>query len=249
MTDPINDTVPDAEAGSFQGVGVPPGRYAARGAARARYVATLGVLGLGLGAAMLGLGLSDRLVADASVYNCPPDCGRPPNAVPVANLPRFSAPNGQFSVSHPAPGGVYDVSTGDDGVTARMTTGDRGVMRLFSQPAQGRVARQVVEQLLSTEFPEAAVSYELPNAMVGYQVGYGVAATVQQPGLSAKLARRVIVIAAVKNDLALIALAEGPFHRFSADFGPGPPSAANLEIAMDMGKYVESFTWNGDAPQ
>ena len=59
----------------------------------------------------------------------------------------------------------------------------------------------------------------------------------------------LVVIAAVKNDLALIALATGPFRRFSPDFGPGPPSAANVEIAIDMGKYVESFSWRGDPPR
>ena len=42
---------------------------------------------------------------------------------------------------------------------------------------------------------------------------------------------------------------DGPFRRFSQDFGPGPPSAANLEVAMDMGRYVESFRWKGDPIQ
>ena len=51
---------------------------------------------------------------------------------------------------------------------------------------------------------------------------------------------------AVKNDLALVASAVGPFHAFGPDFGPGPPSGANLEIAEDMGKYVNSFSWRGD---
>ena len=85
--------------------------------------------------------------------------------------------------------------------------------------------------------------------MVGYQVGTGVVANFQAPGLANKFGLRVLVMAAVKNDLALIAVAEGPFRRFSPDFGPGPPSAANLEIAMDMGKYVESFSWKGDPPR
>ena len=67
------------------------------------------------------------------------------------------------------------------------------------------------------------------------------------PGADAGRYRlRVIIMAAVKDDLALIAVAEGPFRRFTPDFGPGPPSGANLEIAMDMAKYVESFSWKGD---
>jgi hypothetical protein len=163
----------------------------------------------------------------------------------VAGLPRFTAPDGAFSVSYPAPGSAYQVSTAADGVTARMTAGDRGVLRLFGEPARGREARQVVDQILARQFPKAGIAYELPNAMVGYQPGYGVVATVQQPGSDT----RMVVIAAVKNDLALVTLATGPFHRFSPNFGPGPPSAAGVEIAIDMGKYVESFSWRGDAPR
>ncbi|MDA2990833.1 MAG: hypothetical protein O3B27_04645, partial [Actinomycetota bacterium] len=60
---------------------------------------------------------------------------------------------------------------------------------------------------------------------------------------------RVIVIAAVKNALALVAAAEGPFRQFRPGFGLGPPSPANLQIAQDMGKYVDSFSWQGDPPR
>ena len=237
------------ESAEFDAVALPPGRYTAIGAPRARYRATFGLLLLGLGTAMLVLGIWDKLVADASTYNCPPDCGRPPNSVPVANLPRFVAPGGQFSVAYPPPGTPYEVTTGPDGVTARYLAGDGGVLRLYSQPAEGRVDRRVVTDLLATRFPNADVAYELPHAMVGYQLGYGVVADSQKPGLSAPFDIRVIVMAAVKNDLALIAVAEGPFRRFSADFGPGPPSSANLELAMDMAKYTESFSWKGDPPR
>ena len=92
----------------------------------------------------------------------------------------------------------------------------------------------------------AEIAYELPNAHVGYQLGYGVVADFQPTGVSTNYRLRVIIMAAVKDDLALIAVAEGPFRRFTPDFGPGPPSGANLEIAMDMAKYVESFSWKGD---
>ena len=39
------------------------------------------------------------------------------------------------------------------------------------------------------------------------------------------------------------------YHEFGPDFGGGPPSGANLEIAEDMGKYVNSFSWRGDQPR
>lgn len=237
------------EAGLFDGVGVPPGRYTAYGAARPRYRATLGLLAVGLLTAMAGLGIWDRLVADTAIYNCPPDCGRPPNSIPVANLPKFVAADGQFTVAYPPPGTAYEVTTDSNGVTARYTAGDGGVLRLFGEPARGRVARRVVDDVMARLFPKAAVAYELPNATVGYQLGYGVVANVQPPGLSTKYDLRAVVMAAVKNDVALVAVAEGPFRRFSPDFGPGPPSAANTEIALDMAKYVESFSWKGDPPR
>jgi len=236
-------------AGPYEGVAVPPGSYSARGAARPRYVATLGLLALGLGVAILAFSLWTSLVARESVYVCPPDCGRPPNAVPVASLPRFVASGGQFSVSYPEPGAAYKVTTQADAVNARLTAGDGGLLRLFGVPARGRDARQVVEQLMAKQFPNAVVAYELPNATVGYQPGYGLVANFRQPGLSNRSDLRVIVMAAVKDDLALVAAAEGPFRRFSQDFGPGPPSAASVAIALDMGKYVESFSWRGDPPR
>ena len=59
----------------------------------------------------------------------------------------------------------------------------------------------------------------------------------------------MIVMVAVKDDLALVAGAVGPYHAFGPDFGSGKPSAANLQLALDMGKYVNSFSWRGDPPR
>ncbi len=234
---------------TYEGVAVPPGPYTARGAARPRYAATIGTVGLVLAVAVLIVTLWDRAVANETVYTCPPDCGRPPIETPVANLPRFVAAGGEFTVAYPPPESGYAVQTAANGVTARLTAGDGGLLRLFSEPANGRDARQVVEQLLAMQFPNADVAYELPNAAVGYQPGYGIVANFQPQGLSNRFDNRAIVIAAVKNDLALVATAEGPYRRFSPEVGPAQPSAANVEIALDMGRYVESFSWRGDPPR
>ena len=136
MTHP---TEADTDARTVEGVAVPPGRYVAQGVQRARYWTVLGLLALGLGVSYAGISVWDQAVRDAPIYACPPDCGSPPNAVPVANLPQYDGAG--YSVSRPPPGPPYDVTTGDDGVTARLTSGG-GVLRLFSQPARGRVARQ-----------------------------------------------------------------------------------------------------------
>ena len=83
--------------------------------------------------------------------------------------------------------------------------------------------------------------------MVGYQPGYGLVADCWPQGSNSSYARmRIVVMVAVKNDLALVAGAVGPYHAFGPDFGSGKPSAANLQLALDMGKYVNSFSWRGD---
>lgn len=238
---------------TFEGVGVPAQRYTAAGAERPRFTWVFGVVTLTLALATGAVAAWDKVATKESVYACPPECGRPPSAAPVSAIPRLVAPDGSFSVGYPVPGArdvggnTYEVTTNASGVSAVKTSGDPGQLHLFGQPAAGRVARRVVEDLLARDFSGAEIAYEIPNATVGYQLGYGIVVNVQRPG--ALSISRAVLMAAVKNDLALVATAEGPFHRFTPEFGPGIPSAANVEIAADMSTYTDSFSWRGDPPR
>jgi hypothetical protein len=166
---------------------------------------------------------------------------------PVAINPLFTAPDGSFSVSYPVAGAAYRVTTKPNGVTADFLAGDGGTLQLMSQPAAGRTPKEIAESLVRQTFPDARTAYEIPNAMVGYQPGYGLVADCWPQGANSNYMRmRVIVMAAVRNDLALVAGAVGPFHEFGPDSGMGKPSGANLQIALDMGKYVNSFRWRDD---
>lgn len=209
-----------------------------------RYFVDMGVWIFGLVLAMAVLSVIDTRVVDTPVFVCPPDCGGPPTGIPVATNPRYTAPDDAFEVSYPAPGAAYTVTTDDTGVTAKWTAGDGGTLRLFGVRAAGLASKDVVQQVLNDSFPDAVVSYELPNATVGYHPGYGVVADFVAEKRADPI--RVIVIAAIKNNLALVAVADGPFMQFGPGRGPGVPSGANLQIAQDMGKYVDSFTWRGD---
>lgn len=209
-------------------------------------------MGAGLGIAAAAAFVVSFAITPAGVqrYICPPDCGRPPMGVPVAASPRFVSSHGEFSVNYPAPGTAYRADTDPNGVVLDYIAGDTGTMELFGQPSVGRSARQITEQILTRSYPDAVVEYEIPNATVGYQQGYGVVADVYPTDPDATYTRlRILVLTAVKNDYALVASAVGPFHRFSPDFGSGHPSGANLELALDMGKYVNSFMWQGDPPR
>ncbi|WNG87641.1 zinc ribbon domain-containing protein [Mycobacterium sp. ITM-2016-00317] len=196
------------------------------------------------------VGVSGLISKPAPKYICPPECGSPPINLAVEINPRFTSADGAFSVSYPVAGAAYEVSQHDNGITAVLQAGDGGTMQLFSRPAGGRSAQEIATALVNETFPDTKTAYEIPNTMVGYQHGYGLAADLWPQGAMTSSTRmRVIVMVAVKNDLALIAGAVGPYRAFGPDFGSGKPSAANLQLALDMGKYVNSFSWRGDPPR
>ncbi|BBY28420.1 hypothetical protein [Mycolicibacterium sediminis] len=211
-----------------------------------RHLVVVWVLAIALIAAGL-VAVSGALDTPTARYVCPPDCGTPPFGEPVTINPRFTAADGSFTVAYPAEGAAYNVTKDSDGINADLLAGDGGTLQLFSRPALGRPPRDIAYDLIRESIPDTKTAYEIPNAMVGYQPGFGVAADHWPQGATASYSRmRVLVMVAVKNDLALIAAAHGPYHAFGPEFGSGKPSAANLQIALDMGKFVNSFTWRGD---
>ena len=92
------------------------------------------------------------------------------------------------------------------------------------------------------------MAYEIPNTLVGYHPGYGVAADDWPDGQNVVASRtRILVMVAVKDDLALIAAAAGLF----SEVGPVAVSQSGgcLDLSSDMAKYVNSFRWRGDPPR
>jgi hypothetical protein len=140
------------------------------------------------------------------------------------------------------------VTKTDNGITM---TFDRieGEIRLFGTPANNRTPRQIVEQYIEKNYRTAKTAYQIPNAMVGYEPGYGEVDDFSNENPNATSTRgRLLVMTAVKNDLALVAVAEGPMLRFTPRTS-GHPSAVNMIIAQLMGNSVNSFTWNKPAAQ
>ncbi|MFN8227361.1 MAG: zinc ribbon domain-containing protein [Mycobacterium sp.] len=208
-------------------------------------------VGAGVGVlAVVAFAVSTMMTARPARYVCPPDCGAPPIGTPVETNPQFTSTDGDFTVSYPGRGTAYRSTFTGSGVVLDFTGGDTGTLELHGEPAGGRSPQQVITDLLRRRYPDAAVAYEIPNASVGYQPGYGVAADdYPQDGSGTYMRLRILVLAAVKNDYALVASAVGPYHEFSPSFGNGHPSGANLQLALDMAKYVNSFVWRGDSPR
>lgn len=237
--------VVDAPASVRPGYAVPAGWYDVapdHHTTPGRLFTTLGAgVGVAVAAATTAAVLATPVVPR---YTCPPDCGRPPIGQPIESNPRFTAADGEFSVQYPGPGSAYEASLKPDGVELNFVAGDTGTMQLFGMPAEKRSPKQILDGLLYESYPNASIEYEIPNAMVGYQPGYGFVADEYPQDSSGTFTRlRVVALIAVKDDYALIAAAIGPYHRFSPDFGTGHPSGVNQQLALDMGKYVNSFRW------
>jgi hypothetical protein len=230
-------------------IGLQAARVAAPAASRhTTHTWLLTRLGAGIGIAAAA-GVTAAVLATPVVpeFLCPPDCGRPPIAKPVESNPRFVADN--FSVQYPGPGTAYEATLSPDGVELNFVAGDTGTMELFGLAAADRTPKQIAEDLIGENYPDATTDYEIPNALVGYQPGYGVVLDEYPQDSSGTFTRlRLLVMVAVKNDYALVAAAIGPYHEFSPDFGTGHPSGVNLQLAIDMGKYVNSFRWRAEQP-
>jgi hypothetical protein len=233
------------------GYAVPTGTYAVAPVRLTTHTGLLTALGAGAAvAAAAAVTVSVLVTPVAPRYVCPPDCGRPPIGKPVATNPWFTSSDGKFAVQYPRAGTAYEVKLDPDGVEVNFTAGDTGTMEFFGMPAGDRTPKQIAEALISEHYPDATTDYEIPNAMVGYQPGYGVVKDEYPQDASGTFTRlRLLVMVAVKDDYALIAAAIGPYHQFSRDFGSGHPSGANLQLALDMGKYVNSFTWRTETPR
>jgi hypothetical protein len=233
------------------GYAVPPGSYAAVPVQHTTHTKLLTALGAGAAVAVAAAVTASVLATPvAARYVCPPDCGEPPIGKPVAANPWFTSGDGKFAVQYPRAGTAYEVKLESEGVEVNFTAGDTGTMELFGMPASNRTPKQIAEVLINEHYPDATTDYEIPNAMVGYQPGYGVVKDEYPQDASGTFTRlRLLVMVAVKNDYALVAAAIGQYHEFSPDFGSGHPSGVNLQLALDMGKYVNSFTWRDDSPR
>ena len=100
---------------TLPGYSTTAGTYTAPPLHRTSYVRLLRTWGAAIVVvAVAFVGLSVIMHKPPARYVCPPDCGHPPTGEPVAVNPRFTAPDGSFSVSHPAPSPAYKITTNPD---------------------------------------------------------------------------------------------------------------------------------------
>lgn len=213
---------------------------------------TLLVVGL-LALSGVVTGVSEWVTPAHKNYVCPPDCGHPPTARPVASAPRYTGAGGAYSVSYFPSNSNLSTSKDSSGVTVKLLVGDGGAIRLFGTAAGGRTAQQVAGDLVGKAFPDAKRVYAVPNAVVGYQPGYGEVDDVYPQSSDGSYTHdRLVLMVAVKNNVALVAEALGPYDPASpgGSSDTGHPTGVSLAVAAFLlDPLVNSFMWHGDPPR
>lgn len=136
--------------------------------------------------------------------------------------------------------------TVEDSKTVRWSLNGGWGYGFTGEPAQGRSAEQMVEQVQRTQYPDAVFVFQIPAAGLGYNAGYGAVYDLNvNPGTGQPAHARLILIASVKRDLAIEMIALGPYEPETK----GHPNPAATWLAHMLGGVVNSVVFPGDVPK
>lgn len=220
-----------------------------RGAHRRLFVA----LGAGLGVLVLVVVLVSVATRHGSPGSCvPPGCAPPPVAgPPVVGTHHYQSSDFGFTVDYSDFGSL--TQNADEQPDALVLDypdikGGPSTLQFQGVAADGRTAQQMVEDVVAEAIPGAQLAYVIPNAMVGYRPGYGaVYDYYPQSGNGTAEQQRLVVIAAVKDDLAIVSSADGAYYPFTQDgINAGHPSALDSVIGLFFDDPNNTVQWPGD---
>jgi hypothetical protein len=209
-------------------------------------VAILLVIGAALGVLMLGFGIVAVVLRPAAPVSqkCPPDCTPPP----PSTAPPLTSPEHYTSS---ALGYSLDYDGTDNGKPAHSDANGVGwsVQGYFyeatGQRPAGKSDEELTDAAAAAKFPGAVPAYTIPAAELGYNPGFGrVYDTVLRSPAGQSQKARIVVITAIKNDLAVTVLAVGPYVNITQ----GHPVPASTKVVILLRTIMATLTWPGDNP-
>jgi hypothetical protein len=172
---------------------------------------------------------------------------------PVATGPLYA--NSQFGftarvIESPILGIAPTASTANNQLTLTYSQSGNeiGTVQLEGvADSNGETAEQIVESTVNqVASGQQQLVYTLGGAMVGYQPGFGAVYSVTpDSGDGQSNPVRVIVMASVEDNLAIVAVATGIFSQFDSSNGDGHPSPADTPIAIAGDPVIDSVLWPG----
>jgi hypothetical protein len=153
-----------------------------------------------------------------------------------------------FSVDYPsyAQPSAQDAQSVTWSISGQNGKGD-AVITLQGEASGGRSPQQVVSDVQAKAFSAATVAYTIPGAEVGYMDGYGtVYDLLLSPQGGQQVHERVVIEAAIRDDVAVDLIAYSPF---TPDQNEHPaPAQLNPEIETAADIFANSVTWPGELP-
>lgn len=185
----------------------------------------------------------------APVSCIPPQCSQPPPSQPLVSNPgTYTSSQYGFTVNYPgnrdAPTQKTKYSVSWSGT---LSDGSDVEWTIVGGTPRGRSAQQIVSDLQSSNFPDAQQAYTIPGASVGYQPGYGNVYDVNvAPGGGQSVHDRLIVMAAIRGNLAIALVGLGPYEHVTRSNSDHPnPAETPLVNLGDFHETLQSVTWPG----
>ena len=176
----------------------------------------------------------------------------PPVGGAVENGTLYSNPEFKFTARILSLGGIAPSTTTTSSgfqLTYNIRGQTYGVLSVEGLEANGETAEQIVDAEVDKVANGAKLAYVVPGAMIGYQPGYGATYDFSpNSGNGTGNVDRVIVLASIRNGVAIVAVASGPKVQFSASFPNGQLSIADSAIAAFADPILNTVLWPGQAP-
>jgi len=171
---------------------------------------------------------------------CPEPCKTPPSTSPALPPPmQYTSTAYGYSLEY------YAAPTVQDSKAIRWVFNGTWSYSFTAEPAQGRSAQKVAEQIKQSQFSDAAFVFQIPAAGLGYNPGYGAVYDLTISGGTGQTAHaRLLVIVSVKKGLAVEMVALGPYVQQTG----GHPNPADTKLPLMPG-VVNSVVFPGDAPE
>lgn len=208
--------------------------------------------GGGLFLLMLIFQIYSRLSQPSAISCVPPQCVvPPPQQQPLSPPQRYTSSKYGFSLeystAHITPSQVTGSSISWD---AQLSDGSEVSWTALGGKANGKSPSQIVDDVQSSNFPDAQEAYTIPGASVGYTSGSGKVYDVDiAPANGQAEHARLIVMASIKKGLAVVIAGYGPYEQSSPDSSGHPnPAETPLVHLGDFEESTMSVTWPGEPP-
>lgn len=207
----------------------------------------------GLVVVLIGIGiqsLAAGLLSPSPVSCSPPACSVPPPRAAVSPaIHHYTSSTYGYSLDYSTANITPSQKTGSAiSWDAQLGDGSEVAWSFHGLRPGGRDAQQLVQDIQGSNYPDASFAYTIPQADLGYTPGYGnVYDLTESPGNGQVLHERLLVIAAVKHNVAVVFLGIGPYRQTSpnSDGHPNPASTPLVNLG-DVDTSLKSVVWKDD---